>query len=145
MVWGWRWRWWIGKLCLSARTSHQQAMYGNQSDGWQEAATLEYNTLVEISIFKIIDLPVDQKAIGSGWVFWVKHNANGSIEHLKARIIAKEYSQHPGLLGFCESPSSCQLFGFSFKFSRKLMAFWYLLLKLPSICLIIDWMGHTAW
>ena len=40
---------------------------------------------------------VDQKAIGSGWVFRVKHNADGSIERLKARIVAKGYSQRPGL------------------------------------------------
>jgi len=53
--------------------------------------------LVETGTFKIMDLPADQKAIGSGWVFEVKHNADGSIEPLKARIIAKRYSQHPGL------------------------------------------------
>jgi len=45
----------------------------------------------------IVDLPTDQKAIGSGWVFRVKHNADGSIERLKARIVAKGYSQRPGL------------------------------------------------
>jgi len=53
--------------------------------------------LMETGTFKIMDLPADQKAIDSGWVFRVKHNADGSIEHLKARIIAKGYSQHPGL------------------------------------------------
>ena len=75
----------------------KQAMHGEQSQGWREAATLEYNTLVETDTFEIVDLPVDQKAIGSGWVFRVKHNADGSIERLKARIVAKGYSQRPGL------------------------------------------------
>src|SRR6266700_3587707 len=75
----------------------KQAIHGEQSQGWREAATLEYNTLVETGTFEIVDLPVDQKAIGSGWVFRVKHNADGSIERLKARIVAKGYSQRPGL------------------------------------------------
>jgi len=75
----------------------KQAMHVDQADGWRKAATLEYNTLVATGIFEIVDLPTDQKAIGSGWVFWVKHNADGSIERLKARIIAKECCQHPGL------------------------------------------------
>jgi len=72
-------------------------MHGDQADGWREAATLEYNTLGETGTFEIVDLPMDQKAIGSGWVFQVKHNADGSIERFKARILAKGYSQRPGL------------------------------------------------
>ena len=46
----------------------KQAMHGNQADGWHEA-TVEYNTRVETGTFEIVDLPPDQKAIGSGWVF----------------------------------------------------------------------------
>ena len=52
---------------------------------------------METGTFEIVDLPTDQKAIGSGWVFQVKHNADGSIERFKARIITKGYSQCPGL------------------------------------------------
>ena len=58
---------------------------------------LEYNTLVKNGAWEIVDLPQGEKAIGSGWVFRVKRNADGSIERFKARIIAKGYSQHPGL------------------------------------------------
>jgi len=58
---------------------------------------LEYNTLVENGTWEIIDLPEGQKAIGSGWVFKVKHNQDGSIERFKARLVAKGYSQCPGL------------------------------------------------
>jgi len=38
-----------------------------------------------------------QKAIGSDWVFKVKHNADGSIEHYKACLVAKGYSQRPSI------------------------------------------------
>jgi hypothetical protein len=75
----------------------KQAMHGNQSDRWREAATLEYNTLIENGTWEIVDLPYGEKAIGSGWVFKVKHNVDGSIERFKARLVAKGYSQRPGL------------------------------------------------
>ena len=42
-------------------------------------------------------MPHGEKAIGSGWVFRVKHKADGFIERFKARIVAKGYSQRPGL------------------------------------------------
>ncbi len=58
---------------------------------------LEYNTLVGNGTWEIVDLPEGQKAIGSGWVFKVKHNQDGSIERFKARLVAKGYSQRPGL------------------------------------------------
>jgi hypothetical protein len=75
----------------------KQAMHGHQSDRWREAATLEYNTLIENGTWEIVDLPYGEKAIGSGWVFKVKHNVDGSIERFKARLVAKGYSQRPGL------------------------------------------------
>jgi hypothetical protein len=34
--------------------------------------------------------------VGSKWVFKVKRNADGSIEHYKGRVVAKGYNQHPG-------------------------------------------------
>ena len=72
-------------------------MQGSQSDRWRDAALLEYNTLVANGTCEIVDLPEGQMAIGSGWVFKVKHNQDGSIEHFKAHLVAKGYSQHPGL------------------------------------------------
>ena len=90
-----------GELANSASGSEprtfKQAIHGPQSDSWREATTLEYNTLIENGTWEVVDLPPGQKAIGSGWVFKVKHNADGSIERFKARLVAKGYSQRPGL------------------------------------------------
>ena len=44
----------------------------------------------------IVPLPEGCKAIGSRWVFKVKHNTDGSIERYKARLVAKGFSQRPG-------------------------------------------------
>ena len=46
--------------------------------------------------WELVDLPPGAKCISSGWVFWVKRNADGSIECYKARLVAKGYSQCPG-------------------------------------------------
>jgi transposase InsO family protein len=77
--------------------TYKLAMGGEHSERWREATTKEYNTLVENGTWEIVDLPEGEKAIGSGWVFRVKHHEDGSIERFKARIVAKGYSQRPGL------------------------------------------------
>src|SRR6185369_169428 len=48
---------------------------------------------MENGTWTVEDLPEQEKAIGSKWVFKIKHNADGSIERFKARIVAKGFSQ----------------------------------------------------
>lgn len=38
-------------------------------------------------------MPEGRKVIGSKWVFKVKHNADGSVENHKARLVAQGFSQ----------------------------------------------------
>ena len=64
---------------------------------WEEAALTEYDTLQKNGTWDIVELPPGHKAIGAGWVFKVKRNADGSVERYKARIVAKGYSQRPGI------------------------------------------------
>jgi len=47
--------------------------------------------------WELVELPPGEEAIGSGWVFKVKRNADGSIERYKARLVAKGYSQRSGI------------------------------------------------
>ena len=63
---------------------------------WQDAAKLEMDNHISNGTWDLVDLPPGAKCISSGWVFWVKHNADSSIECYKARLIAKGYSQCPG-------------------------------------------------
>ena len=72
-------------------------MKGDDADKWQDAVNAEYNTLLQHGTWELVELPPGEKAIGSGWVFKVKRNADGSIERYKARLVAKGYSQHPGI------------------------------------------------
>ena len=48
-------------------------------------------------VWDLVDLPLDQKAIGHKWVLNIKRKANGSIENYKARLVAKGYTQQEGI------------------------------------------------
>jgi hypothetical protein len=77
--------------------TYSQALNCPDSTKWDKAIHEEYNMHLENGTWELVKLPPGRKAIGSGWVFKVKHNADGSIERYKARIVAKGYSQRPGL------------------------------------------------
>ncbi|PIL25068.1 hypothetical protein GSI_12957 [Ganoderma sinense ZZ0214-1] len=72
---------------------------------WLKVAQDELQSLVENGTFELVLLPSGRKAIGFWWVFWVKRNADGSIECYKGRPIAKGFSQRPGF----EPPSEPSL------------------------------------
>lgn len=58
----------------------------------QEIAALEEN-----NIWELVDLPLGKQAIGSKWVYKIKHKANGNVERFKSRLVAKGYNQKEGL------------------------------------------------
>jgi hypothetical protein len=50
---------------------------------------VELSALKSTSTWKLVDLPDHVKPIGCRWIYKVKHNADGSIERYKARLVAK--------------------------------------------------------
>ena len=57
----------------------------------------EIGSLHDNNVWELVELPEDQKAVGSKWVFKVKTNADGSIKRCKACLVAQGYSQQEGL------------------------------------------------
>ena len=57
----------------------------------------EIGSLHDNNVWELVELPEDQKALGSKCVFKVKTNADGSIERCKACLVAQGYSQQEGL------------------------------------------------
>ena len=67
---------------------------------WQSAILEEYQSIQEAGTWTVHDMsdsPAGRQPVGSKWEIQVKHNADGSVERYKARIVAKRYSQIQGL------------------------------------------------
>ena len=67
----------------------KEAMVSPNAKEWQEAADLEYESLLENERWDLVDLPRGRKSVGSRWVFKVKHHSDGRVERYKCRLVAK--------------------------------------------------------
>lgn len=63
---------------------------------WYKAIEEELSALKESGTWEYAELPRGKRAIGSRWVFAVKHDSAGEIERYKARLVVKGCSQKPG-------------------------------------------------
>ena len=72
--------------------SLKATLQGSDAKMWQEAAKVKMDNHISNGTWELVDLPPGVKCINSGWVFWVKCDADGSIEQYKARLVAKGYS-----------------------------------------------------
>jgi hypothetical protein len=63
---------------------------------WLKAALDEIQALIDNGTFELVPLPPGRKAVGSRWVFRIKHNADGSVDRYKGRLVAQGFSQRPG-------------------------------------------------
>ena len=86
-----------GLTAGSEPRNYKEAMNSPDILHWKQAMLDEINALVSNGTWDIVRLPEGEKAIGSGWVFKIKRNADGSIERFKGRFVAKGFSQRPGL------------------------------------------------
>jgi hypothetical protein len=59
--------------------TYKQAMNSPDVLHWKKAMLEEINALLKNGTWEIVRLPDGEKAIGSGWVFKIKRNADGSI------------------------------------------------------------------
>jgi Reverse transcriptase (RNA-dependent DNA polymerase) len=57
----------------------------------------ELGALEKNKIWELVSLSPGKKAVGCKWVFTVKQNPEGLIEHYKARLVAKGYIQTFGI------------------------------------------------
>jgi hypothetical protein len=53
---------------------------------------LEMKALHENGTWELVPLPPSRKTVSCKWVYTVKFNPNGSVERLKARLVAKSYT-----------------------------------------------------
>jgi hypothetical protein len=59
-----------------------------QDPMWKVAMFEEMRALTKNGTWKIIPRPAGKRTIGCKWVFTVKHNPEGKVDRLKARLVA---------------------------------------------------------
>lgn len=66
------------------------------NEDWVKAMTEEIETLKENNTWRLVEKPSNINIIGSCWVNKVKSNSDGSVQCLKALLVAQGYNQHKG-------------------------------------------------
>ncbi|KAH9112159.1 hypothetical protein AeMF1_013477 [Aphanomyces euteiches] len=64
---------------------------------WIEATNTEYQAMLHNSVWELVPLPADRKALKCKWVWKAKYDADGSLERFKARLCLKGYLQIAGV------------------------------------------------
>lgn len=65
--------------------------------GWKAAMDEEFKALHKNQTWKLVPCTSDMHVIGSKWVFKPKIKPDGSLDRLKARVVANGYHQVDGL------------------------------------------------
>jgi Reverse transcriptase (RNA-dependent DNA polymerase) len=81
----------------SVPTSLKQADASPEADLWFDARMAELDRLNEMGCWVYVECPEWANVIGSKWVFAFKFNADGTINKVKARLVAQGCGQEEGI------------------------------------------------
>jgi hypothetical protein len=73
------------------------ALKSAEAPEWYNAMMNEVKTILKNDTFVVVDRPRSQKCVGSRFVLTNKYSQNGSILKNKARLVARGFSQKPGI------------------------------------------------
>ena len=65
----------------------------NQCSEWKEAMEQECESILKNNTWELVELPEWKQTLGFKWLYKPKINADGTIDKLKAKLVAKGYSQ----------------------------------------------------
>ncbi|KAM1431045.1 hypothetical protein ACFX2I_047043 [Malus domestica] len=68
-----------------------------KDDVWKKARTEEILMIEKNSTWQLVDRPSSKPVVGVKWVYKTKLNLDSSIQKHKARLVAKCYTQKPGI------------------------------------------------
>lgn len=81
----------------TAEIPFAQAISGDDSEQWMYAIYEEMKCLIAYDTWDIVERPTDAKVISSRIVLRNKYEADGQLERRKARLVARGFSQRPGV------------------------------------------------
>lgn len=87
----------ITNMTLDSIELPENVLNGSNSQEWKEAIVKEYEALLRNKTWQVCNRPSGCKTIDSKFVLKIKLNQDGSIERRKARLVARGFSQRPGI------------------------------------------------
>lgn len=89
---------------------------------WRDSVSAEFNSFICTDTFELVPPSTEQNVVGCRWLFQTKFLPDGTVDKHKSRLVAKGYTQRPGI-DFHETFSP--------------------VVKAPTICIIIS--VATTW
>ena len=77
--------------------SLKEAMSSPEWPKWEKAIQIELETLTRMGTWELVNAPEDRKPITNKWVFVRKYDKDGNLQKYKARLVARGFSQMPGM------------------------------------------------
>eukprot|EP00953_Heterococcus_sp_UTEX-ZZ885_P039071 20043-Heterococcus_DN1.PRE.3 len=86
----------LDAAAASDNPTHKAAMNGPDAARWLAAIDAEIKAQIDNGTWDLVSLPIGAHAIGSKFVLRVKYKADGSLDKLKARLVAQGFTQVEG-------------------------------------------------
>ncbi|KAL0445613.1 UNVERIFIED_CONTAM: hypothetical protein Slati_1689200 [Sesamum latifolium] len=77
--------------------TYGEAMSDIDSNKWLEAMKFKMDSLGSNQVWTLVDPPKGVKPVGYKWVYKYKLGADGEVTSFKVRLVAKGYTQPPGV------------------------------------------------
>lgn len=78
-------------------TSYYEAMKRKDKNKWLEAMKEEINSINKNKVWELVDRPEGTNIVQNRWVCRKKKKPNGEVDRYRARLVAKGFSQEPGV------------------------------------------------
>ncbi|GKB74691.1 retrotransposon protein, putative, ty1-copia subclass [Tanacetum coccineum] len=82
---------------LNELDNYKAALLDPESNKWLEAMNVEMQFMKNNDVWDLVDLPPDEKTVGSKWIFKKKTDMDGAVHTYKARLVAKGFTQTYGV------------------------------------------------
>nr|GFC34411.1 retrotransposon protein, putative, Ty1-copia subclass [Tanacetum cinerariifolium] len=82
---------------LREPTNYKAALLDPEFEKWLNAMNVEMQSMKDNEVWVLVELPPNGKTVGSKWLFKKKTDMDGNVHIYKARLVAKEFTQTPGI------------------------------------------------
>ena len=75
----------------------KEATGSSKWPGWKKAIKTKFAMLDEMDLWELANMPDDRQPVTNKWVFVRKYNKNGNLQKYRAWLVARGFSQMPGV------------------------------------------------